>query len=40
MENMENEKKILLRDILKLCKNVRIEVYHDLCRDTEPNCIN
>ena len=33
---MENEKKILLRDILKLCNNVRISIYHDLCRETEP----
>ena len=36
---MENEKKILLRDIIKLCNNVKINVYLDLCREAEP-CMN
>lgn len=33
---MENEKKILLRDIIKLCQNVKIGVHLDLCREAEP----
>lgn len=33
---MEDEKKILLRDIIKLCRNVKIAVYLDLYREAEP----